>query len=207
MMMATVAVAMNNHSHSRHWQQGWQWQWWWRQQRWQWRHLRQWWTRVVIVGIGGGERRQKQQPWTSIDGNIDSKSSWDNTPLTFFYFGATIFFILGLRLSFLLQKGVSVNSPTSPRRVWDDLGWKAPPVIIPNLWGEGNKSRTWKAILLLRKFEWVMSSKSTVLDGYWPWQCSHKDYCHYHKLKHANTMRSLCLMSLVYLPKKNGGSL
>jgi hypothetical protein len=45
--------------------------------------------------------------------------------------GQHLFFLV--TLSFLLQKGVSIYSPTSPtRRIWDDIGWKAPPVQNPS---------------------------------------------------------------------------
>jgi hypothetical protein len=43
-----------------------------------------------------------------------------------------------LQPCFLLQKGLFMYLQTSPRRVWDDIGWKAPPAIIPCLRREGN---------------------------------------------------------------------
>ena len=41
-------------------------------------------------------------------------------------------------------------SQFSPRRVWDDIGWKTPPAIIPHVGIERtNLSRTWDAQNLL----------------------------------------------------------
>jgi hypothetical protein len=40
-------------------------------------------------------------------------------------------------------------SQFSHRRVWDDIGWKTPPAIIPHVGIEGNLIRTWDAQNLL----------------------------------------------------------
>ena len=42
---------------------------------------------------------------------------------------------------FLMQNGSFMYSQTSPGRVWNDIGWKATPVIIPHLGREGKLSR------------------------------------------------------------------
>ena len=39
-----------------------------------------------------------------------------------------------------MQKGLFMYSQTSPRGVWDDIGWKEPPAIIPHLGREANLS-------------------------------------------------------------------
>jgi hypothetical protein len=45
-----------------------------------------------------------------------------------------------------MQKGVSMMySQFSPRRDWDDIGWKTSPAIIPHLEREGNLSQSWDA--------------------------------------------------------------
>ncbi len=37
-----------------------------------------------------------------------------------------------------MHNGLFMYSQTSPRKILDDIGWKAPPAIIPHLGREGN---------------------------------------------------------------------
>ena len=62
---------------------------------------------------------------------------WDETLVTFL--------ILGLQDFFLDAKRSVYVFLVSPRRVWDDTGWKTSPGIIPHLGIEGNLRQTWDA--------------------------------------------------------------
>jgi len=44
------------------------------------------------------------------------------------------------------HNGASMYSQFSPRRVWNDVGSKTSPAIIPNLMIEGNLSQTWDVL-------------------------------------------------------------
>jgi hypothetical protein len=52
-----------------------------------------------------------------------------------------VYLMLGLQDFFLDAKGCIYVFTNQSWRVWTDIGWKAPPAIIPHFWGEGNLSK------------------------------------------------------------------